>query len=95
MCIRDRVIAMRLHALIFAAANYVPVVGISYDVKVSGFMSYIESSTCLELEDVTKESLIHAMEESFLHQDKVIKATNALKAKETVNKHQFMRLMEK
>ncbi len=58
-------------------------------------MSYIESSTCLELEDVTKESLIHAMEESFLHQDKVIKATNALKAKETVNKHQFMRLMEK
>lgn len=91
----EQVIAMRLHALIFAAANYVPVVGISYDVKVSGFMSYIESSTCLELEDVTKESLIHAMEESFLHQDKVIKATNALKAKETVNKHQFMRLMEK
>jgi polysaccharide pyruvyl transferase CsaB len=90
----DQVVAMRLHALIFAAANYVPVVGISYDVKVSGFMSYIESSSCLELKDVTKESLIHAMEESFLHQDKVIYATNALKEKEAVNKHQFMRLME-
>ena len=90
----EQVVAMRLHALIFAAANYVPVVGISYDVKVSGFMNYIESSACLELSDVTEQSVINAMEESFKHRERVIKATNTLKEKEAVNKQQFIKLLE-
>jgi polysaccharide pyruvyl transferase WcaK-like protein len=90
----EQVVAMRLHALIFAAANYVPVVGISYDVKVSGFMNYIESSACLELSDVTEHSVINAMEESFKHRERVIKATNTLKEKEAVNKQQFIKLLE-
>lgn len=88
------VLAMRLHALIFAAANYVPVVGISYDVKVSGFMEYIASSSYIELEDVTEESIIKAMEESFNNRELIIKATNVLKEKESVNKYQVTRLLE-
>ena len=50
--------------------------GISYDV-ISGFMNYV-SSACLELSDVTEQSVINAMEES-LNIGRVIKATNTLR----------------
>ena len=49
------VVSMRLHALIFAAGQGVPVVGISYDPKVSGFMDYLDQKNYVTLEDVLAE----------------------------------------
>ena len=53
----DLVVSMRLHALIFACARQTRVAAISYDPKVSGFMSYLGSGSCLALEDVTTEGM--------------------------------------
>ncbi len=90
----DMVLAMRLHALIFAAANYVPVIGVSYDVKVSGFMEYIENESCIELDNVEVQTIVDAATKSFELKNKVIEATNILKEKEEINKIQMKKLIE-
>jgi polysaccharide pyruvyl transferase WcaK-like protein len=41
----DVVIGMRLHSLIYAASQYVPPVGISYDPKIDQFMLRLDSET--------------------------------------------------
>lgn len=52
------VMGVRLHSLLFAAAAGVPVIGISYDIKVDGFLDYIRSDTCVPFGAVTKEKLM-------------------------------------
>jgi len=54
----DIVIAMRLHALVFAAGLGVPLVGIVYDPKVSGFLDYLHQDRYIDLDDVTAEVLL-------------------------------------
>lgn len=51
------VVSMRLHALIFAAGQGTPVVGVSYDPKVSGFMNYMGQKNYVSSELVTGEVL--------------------------------------
>ena len=51
------VVAMRLHALVFACSQDVPMVGISYDPKVSGFMDYAGDPHHLALEELSGERL--------------------------------------
>ena len=71
MGLMDLVVAMRLHALVFACARQTRVAAISYDPKVSGFMDYLGSESCVALENVTGEtmkSLIdRAMQETDQH----------------------------
>ena len=58
------VVSMRLHALIFAAGQGVPVVGISYDPKVSGFMDYLDQKNYVTLEEATEENLCRLMDQA-------------------------------
>lgn len=51
------VVSMRLHALIFAAGQGIPLVGVVYDPKVSSFLRYIGQELFLDLEDLTEEDL--------------------------------------
>ncbi|MEG2988285.1 MAG: polysaccharide pyruvyl transferase CsaB, partial [Oscillospiraceae bacterium] len=51
------VVSMRLHALVFAAGQGVPLVGVVYDPKISSFLSYIGQDLYSDLADVTVESL--------------------------------------
>jgi len=51
------VVSMRLHGLIFAASQGVPLVGVSYDPKVTAFLDSVGNENCLQLEDLTRESL--------------------------------------
>lgn len=46
------VVGIRLHSLMFSAGRGVPVVGLSYDVKVDGFLKYIGAENCIKLEDI-------------------------------------------
>ena len=50
-------VSMRLHALIFAAGQGVPLVGIVYDPKVSGFLDYLGQNRYADLAAVEEENL--------------------------------------
>ena len=54
----DLLIAIRLHALIFAGVMGVPMIGISYDPKVERFMDSIGEAAVGNLQKVTTESLM-------------------------------------
>ncbi len=56
------VVSMRLHALIFASGQGTPVVGISYDPKVSGFMDYLGQEHYISVEEVTDGALCDLMD---------------------------------
>ena len=51
------VVSMRLHTLIFASSVGAPLVAVSYDPKVTGFMSYLGQKHTVRFEDVTPENL--------------------------------------
>lgn len=51
------VVSMRLHGLIFAASQGVPLVGIVYDQKVSSFLSYIGQDLYDDLDQMTADKL--------------------------------------
>lgn len=50
-------VAMRLHCLLFAANGGTPIIGVSYDPKVSSFTEYIGGGKCLELSTFKAEEL--------------------------------------
>ena len=51
-------IGMRLHALIFAAGQGVPLAGVSYDSKSASFLRYLGQDLCCGLDGVTAKKLI-------------------------------------
>lgn len=51
------VVAMRLHALVFAAGVGVPLTGVAYDPKVTAFLDYLGQPDCLRLEELTADGL--------------------------------------
>ena len=53
----EAVVSMRLHALIFAASQGVPLVGVVYDPKVSSFLKYMGQELFVDLDSVTAENL--------------------------------------
>ena len=50
-------LAMRLHALVFAVQAEIPCAGIVYDRKVTGFMRYIHEDLYVDLNDADEETL--------------------------------------
>jgi polysaccharide pyruvyl transferase CsaB len=50
-------LSMRLHALIFAAASGVPLIGVVYDHKVSAFLDYLGQPLYTDLDKVTADTL--------------------------------------
>ena len=51
------VVSMRLHALIFAAGQGIPLAGVVYDPKVSAFLRYTGQDNFTNLEDLTEAAL--------------------------------------
>ena len=51
------VVSMRLHALIFAAGQGIPLAGVVYDPKVSAFLRYIGQENFTDLDALTEENL--------------------------------------
>lgn len=59
----DLCIGMRLHMLIYAACGAVPVIGIVYDPKVSGFMEYARQDLYIDINNLTDDSLKRLIDE--------------------------------
>lgn len=57
------VVGIRLHSLMFSAGQGVPVIGMSYDPKVDGFLKFIGSRTCIPLAEVTRDKLCPLIDE--------------------------------
>ena len=53
----DVALSMRLHALIFAAARGVPLVGVVYDPKVSAFLDCVDQDLYIHLKQLTTDKL--------------------------------------
>ena len=53
----DVALSMRLHALIFAAARGVPLVGVVYDPKVSAFLDSVDQDLYVRLDQLTAQGL--------------------------------------
>ena len=79
------VVSMRLHGLIFAAGQGVPVVGVSYDPKVSSFMSYLGADLCAGIESLTAEKLEALMDRAMLEGEPFRERTAELRALEARN----------
>ena len=62
-------IAIRLHALIFAGVMNVPMVGISYDPKIRRFLSSIGEQPVGSLEDLTEEKLLADVRQKWERRD--------------------------
>ena len=58
------VISMRLHTLIFAAGQGVPMIGIVYDPKVSGFLDYLGQERYVSLSELEAGALRRMIDEA-------------------------------
>jgi len=81
-------VSMRLHALIFAAGQGIPLAGVVYDPKVSAFLRYIGQDVFEDLDALTEESLrsmIDRCEERAAHPEAQAEAVERLQAMEQGN----------
>lgn len=58
----DLIVAMRLHALIYAATQNIPIVGLVYDPKLTGLLKELEINNSLNVDSVNAEDLIKNLE---------------------------------
>ena len=92
------VVSMRLHALIFAAGQGIPLAGVVYDPKVSAFLRYIGQENFLDLDALTADALkamIDRMVSSPISPEEQAAAVQKLRQIEQVNVDTARRLLEK
>ncbi len=59
----DMILGMRLHTLIYAASTGVPVIGLTYDPKVTGFLEDIGQQRFIDVSDIDTELLYQLMQD--------------------------------
>lgn len=90
------VVSMRLHALVFAAGQGVPLVGVVYDQKVSSFLDYIGQDLYTDLKEVTAETLCAAIDKAVTRIDDkafLLSGVERLRAVEGRNSETAARLL--
>lgn len=89
------VVGIRLHSLMFSAGRGVPVVGLSYDVKVDGFLKYIGAENCIKLEDIVSENINTCIDNCMSGglDDSVKNTANMLMERESLNVFHLKKLL--
>ena len=93
----EAVISMRLHALIFAAGQGVPLAGVVYDPKVSAFLRYIGQDLFVELDSLTEHDLASFIDQMMLRtrqQDQQSAAVQTLRQLEQGNLETARKLLD-
>ena len=93
----DVALSMRLHALIFAAARGVPLVGVVYDPKVNAFLDCVDQDLYAPLEEITADrlsALLDAAEERTRDRAALAAKTARLVELERINREQAALLLE-
>ena len=67
------VLGMRLHTLIYAASSEVPVIGLIYDKKVSGFLEYIGQKRFVSVENVDVDKIKEYLDDIEENREKTVK----------------------
>lgn len=91
------VVSMRLHGLIFAAGNGIPLVGVAYDPKVSAFLRYIGQELYCDLNDVDDRNLKEMIDRAIEKGDDVMELVRSMRhvlEMEKVNTEAARRLLE-
>lgn len=90
-------IGMRLHTLIYSSVACVPLIGLVYDPKVSGFLDYIGMDNYCGVENLTLDELIKAVDKSMQNynciKDKLMKKRSELKEKAKRNAELAVKLL--
>ena len=92
------VISMRLHGLVFSAGQGVPLIGVSYDPKVSAFLDYIEQDNYLQFEDLKEERMTRMIDRAVSlvgSQQELRRRTELLNQKEDNNRRAAAKLLER
>ena len=91
------VVSMRLHALVFAAGQGVPLVGVVYDQKVSSFLSYIGQNLYCGLPEATPEQLASLLDSACQRIGDTVwlsEGVERLRAVENTNSQTAQKLLE-
>ncbi len=89
------VVSMRLHTLIFAAGLGIPMVGVVYDPKVSGFLDNLGQTCYISLEQADVTTLCRLVEEALMGQVDASENLTRLRRLAEKNKHLAAALLEK
>ena len=92
----ELVVSMRLHALIFAAGQGIPLAGVVYDPKVSAFLRYIGQELFTDLDALTEENLRDMIDQAAAqasHPEAQAAAVERLQAMEHGNMEAARRLL--
>ena len=66
-------IGMRLHTLIYAVINAVPLIGLVYDPKISSFMEYTHQTHYLDVQHISYDKLRNALDDCVSNYDEIKK----------------------
>lgn len=94
----ELIVAMRLHSLIYAATQEVPMIGLSYDPKVDGILSSLNVNHICNVDDFTSSELYHLIEDAWSQRDSLrenLKVQDEdLKSKALLNVEMAFKLLE-
>lgn len=63
------VIAMRLHTLIYASINSIPMIGLAYDPKIEGYLEYIDQISAGDIKHLNSEQICKCIDKVFSDYD--------------------------
>ena len=90
----ELVLSLRLHALIFASGVGTPMVGISYDPKVTGFLRYLGCEECLTVGTLTASALCSRADRALADPETRRNMAAHLRALAALNETEAARLLE-
>ena len=91
----EAVLGMRLHSLIFAAAQGTPFIGIAYDPKISGFLEYIGQGECCSLDEISTDRLKGMLDRLLASREGFADSARRLRALAAENSRIAFELLEK